>query len=100
MLLRYKGQRYTPGWGAICLRRRLVGIARCREMPVHYYLLVNGESGGRRMYGILVKCGGDREVIPEITPSRRRVQSLLGLLIQGRVTPVTVRDVVEDWLLA
>ena len=51
------------------------------------------------MYGILVEGVGDREVIHGITASRLRIQTLLERLVRGRVTPVSVRDVVEDWLL-
>lgn len=51
------------------------------------------------MYGVLVEGGGDRALIPSVAPSRRRVQALLAVMMQGRVTPITARDVVEDWLL-
>lgn len=66
---------------------------------MRYYLLVDVGKNGSRMYGILIEGGGSREMIPGITPSRLRIQSLLERLARGRVTPVTVRDVVEDWLL-
>ncbi len=81
------------------MRRHLVGAARCRELPVRYYLLAGEVRNGSRMYGVLVEGGGDRALIPSVAPSRRRVQALLTLMIQGRVTPATARDVVEDWLL-
>lgn len=82
------------------MRRYLAGAARCRELSVRYYLLAEGVKSGRRRYGVLVEGGGDRQMIPAVTPSRRRVQALLALLIQGCVTPAAARDVVEDWLLA
>lgn len=81
------------------MRRRLIATAQCRGRPVRYYLLADGVRDGKRMYGILVERGGDQELIPEIAPSRWRVQALLERLARGRVTPVTVRDAVEDWLL-
>lgn len=81
------------------MRRHFVGAARCGGLPVHYYLLAHGRKDGRRMYGILVEGGGDREMISTVMASRWRVQALLALLMQGHVTPTTARDVVEDWLL-
>lgn len=82
------------------MRSILVGEAACLEQTVEYYLLVEpvGETEGE-VYGIGVKLGGESETIPGITVSQRRVQSLLDVLIQGSVTPVAARDVVEDWLL-
>lgn len=81
------------------MRKQLIGEARCRELPVRYYLLEEAPDNGRRLYGILVEHGGERISLLELTCSRRRAEALLGLLIRGCVTPVTVRDVVEDWLL-
>lgn len=99
MLFPYKSRGFRSGWEARDLRRCLVGAARCRALPVRYYLLAERGSGGKRMYGILVEGGGERAVIPAVAPSRRRVQALLAVMIHGRVTPTTARDVVEDWLL-
>lgn len=82
------------------MRRHLVRVARCGGVLVRYYLLIGGKSGGRRTYGILVEGGGDREVLHSVAASRRRAGSLLALLIRGRVTPTTARDVAEDWLSA
>lgn len=82
------------------MRRRLVGAARCAGIPVRYYLLANAGKDGRRNYGVLVESGSDRALIPSVAASRRRVRVLLTLMMQGRVTPATARDVVEDWLLA
>ena len=81
------------------MRKRLVGTARCCTLPVHYFLLTGETEDGRKTYGVLVE-GDGRTSIPDITSSRSRVQSLLGRLIRGRVTPVTALDVVEDWILA
>lgn len=81
------------------MRKHLVGAAWCRELPVRYYLLAEEVREGRRTYGILVEGGGDRVLLPSVATSQRRVRSLLALLMQGRVTPTTARDVVEDWLL-
>ena len=37
--------------------------------------------------------------VPNLSPSRARVQELAEALVRGGVTPVTLRDVVDDWLL-
>ena len=50
-------------------------------------------------YGVLVEYLTQRTEVPGITVFRRRAEALLELLRRGRVTPVTVRDVMEDWLL-
>ena len=52
-------------------------------------------SGGRMtcLYQILV-----REEVPDITIFPERIQVLAQMLLQGGVTPCTLRDVVEDWL--
>ena len=81
------------------MRRQLAGTAQSCEQPVRYYLLTEEEKDGKNAYGVLVE-GDGRTSIPDITSSRSRVQSLLGRLIRGRVTPVTALDVVEDWILA
>lgn len=82
------------------MRSYLVGEAKCLERTVEYYLLAESmEETGGEVYGVGVKFDGESEEIPGITISQRRVQALLEALIQGGVTPVTARDVVEDWLL-
>ena len=51
-------------------------------------------------YGVRVasKLDSDREEIPDITVSISRIDELMELLVRNEVTPVTLRDVVEDWL--
>jgi len=73
-----------------------VGSVRLGRKWLRYYLLRSMEP--QRGYGICVTCGSDAALIPEITSSEAEVRQLLGAMIRGRVTPVTVRDIVEDWL--
>jgi len=75
-----------------------MGIALCREIPVRYYLLT--ERRELCAYGICVEYQEEMVEISHITPSRQRIMALLRLLMNGCVTPVAVRDVVEDWLSA
>ena len=80
------------------MRRIFVGDAACGQKLIQYYLLEH-EIAGRTCYGIQVETGGEKAVIPCITPSQVAVLALAERLIRGCVTPVTARDVVEDWLL-
>ena len=56
------------------MRRIFMGTARCLDQPT--------------------------AEIPNITPCQHRIQKLAEALMQGCVTPTTLRDVAEDWLLA
>ena len=50
-------------------------------------------------YGIAVEAGGEGEAVLDLTVSRSRADALMRRLIAGSVTAVTVRDIVDDWLL-
>ena len=75
-----------------------------REQRFAYYILVDQMevSGGFacESYGVKVAAlnGGETVSLPNITVSISRIDELMGLLIRNLVTPVTLRDVVEDWL--
>lgn len=73
-----------------------VGTVRLGGGWLRYYLLRGLEPQGG--YGICVTSGEDAAFIPEITLSETEIRQLLHSMIKGRVTPVTARDVVEDWL--
>ena len=81
------------------MRACFVGRRPCRGVPVDYFLLVDERDALREHYGICVESGGERAEIPAITVWRAGIQTLLSRLMQGGVTPVAARDVVEDWLL-
>ena len=68
------------------MKRRLAGESRCKDAALRYYLLT--------------EVGGEQAAVSGITTARQRVQGLLDGLIRGQVTPVALRDVVDDWLLA
>ena len=76
------------------MRRQLVGEALCRTSPVRYFLLEDGES-----YGVGISLEGEAADVPGLSPSRTRVWELREALVRGAVTPVALRDVVDDWLL-
>ncbi len=68
-----------------------------------YYIIVDEmEIDGApacESYGIkVVGWDGEEAVIPHITISIPRIDELVELLQRNGVTPVTLRDVVDDWL--
>ena len=74
------------------LRILYEGMGMCGELPVRYSLVVEDLKDVGENYGIWVESGGEQLL-------QRRIQALLELLMEGNVTAVTARDVVEDWLL-
>lgn len=80
------------------MRKVWFGRAECCGAAVRYYLLVEECGDQEERYGLQVRYRGETETVPGITSSQRQIQSLLELLVRGRVTPVTVREVVDDWL--
>ncbi len=81
------------------MRRILVGAVRYRDLPAQYYLLAEDREDETEVYGVGVEYAGETAEIMNITLSQHRIQELEGVLIRGLVTPVTLRDVTEDWLL-
>ena len=67
-----------------------------------YAILVDEMSVGGlccESYGVRATGpGGDREEVPNITVSVGRIDALAELLCRNQVSPVTLRDVIEDWL--
>ena len=91
------------------MERQFYGSALCGETDVMYYLLSEEPgvtapeygvpedwTGGE--YSVLVEKGGERTAIPALDTSRERVRELLDRMVRGAVTPVSARDVAEDWL--
>ena len=80
------------------MRKLFVGEARCRASQVRYYLLEEAsESPGS--YGVGIEMEGEEASAADLSRSRRKVQALAEALLRGTVTPVGLRDVVDDWLL-
>ena len=65
-----------------------------RAMTMRYELLA-GEDG----YGIRVEGNGEDAVMSALSIDGEAVFSLLEAIMRGFVTPVTARDIAEDWLL-
>ena len=49
-------------------------------------------------YGIEVICGGERKVIADISTNKAEVKKLCHRVCRGKVSPLALQDVVEDWL--
>lgn len=73
------------------------GQAECLGMPVHYELLVEDADGLER-YGLRIRYRDETAELPDITISQRGIQLLAKAVTSGCVTPVALRDTVEDWL--
>lgn len=74
-----------------------------RRYGYRYYILV-GEmavSGGLacESYGVkIVGENGEEAAVPDLTVRPDRIDSLMERLVRGTVSPVTLRDVINDWL--
>lgn len=82
------------------MRRILVGQVWHKDQPASYYLLADDLGNETEVYGVRVEYAGESAEIPNLTSSQRRIQELQEVLLRGLVTPVTLRDVAEDWLLS
>lgn len=80
------------------LRKLLVGETRCRVSYARYYLLAE-ESETGESYGVAIELEGEKAAVRDLSPSRKKVRELAAALMRGGVTPVALRDVVDDWLL-
>ena len=80
------------------MQMQLEGMRMCGALAVRYYLLL-GSTAGHPSDGIAVEAGGEGEAVLDLTVSRSRADALMRRLIAGSVTAVTVRDIVDDWLL-
>lgn len=73
-----------------------------RDCGYRYMILVDEMTVGEmncESYGVRVTGpDGDCAEIPNITVSAGRIDELVDLLRRNQVSPVTLRDVVDDWL--
>lgn len=54
---------------------------------------------GCEFYGVQVEMGDEMASRPRLTASRASVGALLDKLVRGCVTPVSLTDIVDDWLV-
>ncbi len=50
--------------------------------------------------GVTICENGETGIVPNVTFSKAGILSLADLIASHLVTPVTIRDIVEDWLCA
>ncbi|MCD7948385.1 MAG: DUF6514 family protein [Oscillospiraceae bacterium] len=93
------------------IQAREIPAQTCQTVDAHgtplsldYYILVDELTADGEFacesYGvkIAVAGGGDEGSIRHITSSATRINELVELLSKYEVTPVTLEDVVNDWL--
>lgn len=67
---------------------------------LEYYLLVSPLAKDLEIYGVKIveQRSGVAASAPSLTVSSRRIFRLIDLLSNGIVTPISLADIVEDWL--
>jgi hypothetical protein len=53
---------------------------------------------GCEMYGVQIEMGEETAVRPNLTASLLSVSALIDRMASGGVTPVSLNEVVDDWL--
>ena len=81
------------------MRSVFMGFRRLDGGSVAYHLLVEEVEGLGENYGVRLEGFGRTAAVPGVTMDPNRALSLLEALRRGAVTPLGLRDVVEDWLL-
>jgi hypothetical protein len=68
---------------------------------VDYYLLAEETTDFFESYGVEICCeSGESACVRGITCSQNKILHLIALLMKHTVTPVSLRDVVDDWVLS
>ena len=81
------------------MQKNLVGTALCKKQVIRYYLLAELLEGETESYGVSIEYRGEEMPVHAVTCVPKRMEALVELLQRGCVTPVTARDVIEDWIL-
>lgn len=64
------------------------------------YTLLMDEDAEPVRYGVKIteKHSGDMAAVPDVTADETRVRELMDKLVRNSVTPVSLADVMADWL--
>ena len=82
------------------MREILMGQKEILGKVFSYYMLSEEPDGACGTYGVKISdSSGDSDAVPSLTCSREQCRGLVRRLIKCAVTEITLRDVVEDWLL-
>jgi len=76
-----------------------MGTAKMQEGVVSYYLLTQTHTYEEKPYGLLVEYLGEQAEVRNLSKSKKAIEELLAAMQRGTVTPISVPDVVEDWIL-
>lgn len=81
---------------------RSCGDDRGKQRRFHYYLTVDQVESPRfacENYGVrIAEEAGDEACCPALTTSAARIDQLLTMLVDNKVGPAGLADVVADWL--
>ena len=75
--------------------RKITDLGKAGQRTLVYYILKEKGSYG---VGISIEESGEESVVRDVTVSEERALRLSDLLATNYVTPVSLRDVVYDWL--
>jgi hypothetical protein len=78
--------------------RRLAGKTECCGRKIWYYIL-SERKGQEVCFGLSVVYRDEEVQIHSVTMVYGDIRALLTRMKRGKVTPVAVRDVIEDWVL-
>ena len=82
--------------------RKNIRVQDGRTLSLEYSLMTSSDDGARADYGAAISCTDGQKTeyqeICNLTAIRARARALVERLARGAVTPVTMRDVVMDWL--
>lgn len=82
------------------MRTLLMGKRVIQKQDINYYLLAEEYGDLGECYGVKIACSnGEDDSIRGITLSQSKILLLLSVLMEQSVTPTTLHDVVEDWIL-
>jgi len=82
------------------LRAIYFGKCQILQKQIEYYLLADEFGHIGESYGVRIDCdNGETASVRGITLSQSRIQVLMDMVLRNTVTPSTLRDVVEDWIL-
>lgn len=80
--------------------KKLMGSAEIGNLTLDYYLITEFLDIGRADYGVELRSScGERTCVRGVTVSYDAIHTLLLNLMVHTVTPVALRDVIDDWLL-
>lgn len=85
----------------VAFTRRAAALSGA-PMELEYLLLCRDGPGGTVEYGIGIRCrtpeSCEEDCVCGVTPRRARAMELLRVLAEGTVTPVSLREILQDVL--